>query len=154
MSGNGDDPEEALDAWSTYRDVSEKVHSEVHKALDAYAYLNSMATQNMGMTPQSMANAKRAILRIAKRLSYEVEMSRSKGELEEIHQRWSGEDGHLARLERLDMRADGEPEWLGELVDDIVTASWELGYTQSGRMEPQYQDEEQEDEAQVRQMFE
>lgn len=154
MSQRDDEPDEALEAWSTYREISEAVHSDIRKAVNTYSYLNSMHTQGMGITPQQAVRAKTYILRIVKRLQYEIEMSRAKGDLDEIADRWSGEDGLVAAFEGADV-VDGETiRVAGELVDDVVSAAWTLGYLRSGRMEAQFEDQEQEDAAQVAEMFE
>jgi len=42
----------------------------------------------------------------------------------------------------------------GALVDDVVSAAWTFGYLRSGRMETQYEDEEEAAAAQVAAMFE
>jgi hypothetical protein len=42
----------------------------------------------------------------------------------------------------------------GDLVDHVVSAAWTLGYLQPGRMETQYEDEEDAADAQAAAMFE
>jgi hypothetical protein len=108
----------------------------------------------MGIMPKQAVRSKTYILRVVKRLQYEIELSRSKGDLDEISDRWGGEDGLVPTFEEANA-VDGETVRVaGELVDDVVSAAWTLGYLPSGRMETQYEDPEQEDAAQVAKMFE
>jgi hypothetical protein len=39
MSQPDGEPEEALEAWSIYREMSEAIHSDSRKAVKAFAYL-------------------------------------------------------------------------------------------------------------------
>jgi len=48
MSLPDGEPKEALEPWSTYRDISEAIHSDIRKAVNAYAYLASMPARTWG----------------------------------------------------------------------------------------------------------
>jgi len=151
---HSDDVESRVDAYSHYRTVSDKVHDDINEAVDAFSFLNSRWSQGIGLTPQSASSAKRAILRASKRLLYEIRMSRGASpELAKIHDRWVDGDGWVRLLEDADLRTE-RPEFLSQMVDDLVRAGWELGYLKSGRIEREPQTEESETEKQVSEMFE
>jgi hypothetical protein len=75
------------------------------------------------------------ILRVVKRLQYEIELSRSKADLDEIADRWAGEDGLVATFEEASGVDQETVRVAGDVVDDVVSAAWTLGYLRSGRME-------------------
>lgn len=130
--------------FSDYEKVASSLHDQINRAVKAYAHIDSKDKQSVGITPQTAVRTREAILSITKRLSFEVEKHRGEDGLEEIHERWAGvevgddgevEDsddaGRVALLEQADFQ-DGTPPWLGDHIDDIVEAGWELGYTKAG----------------------
>lgn len=119
--------------FSDYEKVASRLHDDINRAVDAYSHIDSRYKQGVGITPQTAVSARESILRITKRLAREVKKNRhSDDTLEEIHGRWNGDDGLVAELEATSF-LDGNPPWLGQLVDDIIEAGWELGYLKAGR---------------------
>lgn len=139
--GGGD---RRFDAYSKYETVFEERHRQINAAVRAWAHVNSMHTQNVGMTPQTAVKAKRAISTAAATLAPEVRRYAHIEGLREIYERWAGvewsgerfEDadrpGRLAELEEADFTRE-MPPWLGRMVEDILEVGFELGYTMAGR---------------------
>lgn len=160
MSGTGDNKK--WQGYSAYQEVASQLHKDVNKAIRAYATIKSLDSQNVGITPQTAVKTKRAILAVAKRTFYEVQVNRQIDEFDEIYERWSGNEvnqgetietgdtGYVARLEEADFR-EGAPEFLPELMDDLVTATWKLGYIRAGVEKPADPDDTDE---QMDEMFE
>jgi hypothetical protein len=141
-----------VDNYSHYRTISEEMLGDVRDAVDAYSFLNSRWTQGIGVTPQSASATKRALLNATKQLGFQIKMSRDGDEkLGEIHARWYDDEGYLKQLEEADMM-DPVP-WLSEMVDDLVEAAWRLGYTQAGRIESVPDNEEDQIDKEVSEMF-
>lgn len=149
--------------WSDYEAVAAQLHEDITSAVKAYSHIDSMQSQNVGITPRTAVRARGEILGITKRLFYEVKMNRNVDGFDDIYERWSGnevgedggvveteEDGYADKLESLDLTAEN-PEWLSQLVDDIIEAGWELGYIKAGTEKPAKPDA---DEEQVKEMFE
>jgi hypothetical protein len=151
--------------YSAYEEVASQLHKDVHKAVEAFSSLNSRSSQGVGITPQTAVNAKRDILRICKRLYYEIKRNRHVEPYDEIYLRWSGDErapdgaderfveagpGYLELLEGANLARE-VPQWLSQMVDDLIVASWKLGYIRSGVDKPA---DPNEDETQVEQMFE
>lgn len=163
------DEEQKWHGYSDYENVAIDLRKETNKAIEAYAHIKGRASQNVGITPQTAVEAKAAMLRITKRLFYEVKKNAQIDEFKEIYERWAGvtveedpesdgyrviddgdDPGYVKELEDANFRA-GLPEWADTLVDDIITAGWELGYIRAGVEKPADPDDE---EQQVREMFE
>jgi hypothetical protein len=148
--------------YSAYKEVASQLHKDINHAVDAYAHVNSKATQNVGITPQTAVNTKQAMLGIMKRMYHEIRRNALVDPYTEIYERWSGDvvedgevverddPGYLARLEEADLTRD-VPPFLDQMVDDLIHASWKLGYIRSGTDKPADPDET---ETQVDQMFE
>ena len=154
MSDDASGHEKKVDAYSTYAEVSSQVHDDVMEAVRAFAFLNSKWTENQSITPQSKSKTKQAILKISKRLMYEVKISRHGDEsLEEIYERWSDSDGEPGYITRLERDSISNEPWLSQLVDDVVESAWQLGYLRAGRLEQVAQDADAEDAEQVKEMF-
>lgn len=163
MAETGEGPEGPRKKWAGYADyesVASQLHEDINRAVEAYAHLNSRDVHGIAITPQTAVNTRTAILKITKRLEKEVARNRDVDPFDEIHERWSdelddggevSEAGYVTRLENTDFYEDGAPSWLGRLVEDIVEAGWELGYTKAGVEKPA---EPEADEQQVKEMFE
>jgi hypothetical protein len=140
--------------FSDYQDVAAQLHQDINKAVEAYAHVDSKTSQNIGLTPQTAVAARSAILKITKRLFREVEKMSHKEPFDEISKRWSdgddGEPGYVTKLESTDFYNDGVPYWLGDLIDDLVTAGWELGYLKAGMEKPANPND---DDVQVKEMI-
>lgn len=136
--------------FSDYENVAAQLHEDINNAVRAYSHLNSKDQQNIGLTPQTAVQTRQAILHIAKRLKYEIEKNGHVDAFEGMEDDWTGDDGYVARLERTDFYSDGVPPWLEDMVDDIVKAGWELGYTKAGIERPANPDE---DDEQVKEMI-
>ena len=155
-NGAGEDvPEKKWSGYSDYEEVASQLHKDVRNAVEAFSHIDSKHSQGIGVTPKTAVKARSAILSVAKRLAVEVRRNQHVDELGEIHERWSDdeeadEEGLITKLERSDFRA-GQPDWLGQLVDDIIEAAWELGYIKAG---VEKSTDPTADDAQVREMFE
>jgi len=71
----------------------------------------------------------------------------------EILGRWQSgddDDGYLAKLDAVQLQ-NRCPEWLNQMVKDIRTAGWKLGYLQAGRQTRERTDDSP--EAQASEMF-
>jgi len=148
--------------YSAYKEVASQLHKDVNHAIKAYATINSLDTQNVGVTPQTAVKTKRAILGISKRIYYEVQVNQQIEDFDEIYERWAGVErtddgfeesdrpGLIARLEDADFTA-GTPDFLPQLMDDLVTATWKLGYIRAGVEKPA---DPNDTEEQVTEMFE
>jgi len=151
--------------YSAYQEVASQLHQDVNRAVKAYSHINSKSSQNIGITPQTAVKAKGAILGISKRLFHEIRRNARIEPYDEIYERWSGDEvvdgdagrevvetddaGYIVMLERADF-TQGMPEWLGQMVDDLIRAAWKLGYIRSGVDKPADPDA---DETQVDEMF-
>lgn len=139
--------------YSDYQNVASQLHEDINRAVKAYSHIDSKGTQNIGITPQTAVKTRSAILGITKRLFFEIERNKNVDDFGEIYRRWEGEgddEGYVARLENSDFTRE-VPPWLGQLVDDIITAGWELGYIKAGVEKPAAPES---DENQVKEMFE
>ena len=143
--------------YSDYIDVASKLHDDINRAVDAYAHVDSKTRQGLGITPNTALRARQAILKITKRLFVEIKRNNHIEEpFGEMFERWSGEDGYVAQLERANFRDPTfreeyeQAEWLGDLVDDLITAGWELGYLKAGVEKPSAPEDP---EQQAREMF-
>lgn len=122
------------DAYSNYEAVSSQVTETIEKALNAYARVNSFHVEGVSIPPDLAVEARGRILTAALRLKPELEHDRGTVEkYDEILGRWEGSEGHLQRLRGTSLR-QSDPDWLEELVQDIATAGWEIGYLQAGRV--------------------
>jgi hypothetical protein len=161
--------EQRWSGFADYEDVAKTLHDDVHKAIKAYSHINSKRASGVGVTPQTAVRTRSAILGITKRLFYEVKRNRRHQPFDDIFERWAGvpadevdelgaafayadegDAGFIARLEAADFTRE-VPGFLGQLVDDIVTAAWELGYIRAGVEKPA---DPEDDDEQVRAMIE
>ena len=121
------------DAYSDYQNVSERVSKTIEQAVHAYARVDSYHAEGATMPKNLAAEARGRILAATLRLMPELQHDRgSVDEYDEILSRWEGEDGYIAELSETSLRA-GRPGWLLQLILDIQTAGWEIGYLQAGR---------------------
>lgn len=158
MSDTGD----KWEGYSVFKEISSQLHEDVNRAIKAYAHINSLDSQNVGITPQTAVKTKSAILGVSKRIFYEVQVNQHIDDFDEIYARWAGkemtdsgfdeaeEDGHIERLEDADFTS-GAPPFLPQLMDDLVTATWKLGYIRAGVKKSA---DPEDTEEQVEEMFE
>lgn len=160
MSESGD---KKWEGYSVFQEISSQLHKDVNNAIKAYAHINSLDTSHMGITPQASVKTKRAILGVSKRVYYEIQVNRHVEDYREIYERWSGDevdgdgeivagadDGFIERLEDADF-TQGAPDFLPQLMDDLVKAAWTLGYIRAG---VQKSADPEDAEEQVSEMFE
>jgi hypothetical protein len=146
----GEPDDRRWSGFSDYEEVAATLHDDINRAIDAYSHVDSRAAQNMSITPKTAVNTRSAILKITKRLYYEVKKNQSIEGFPEIHERWSGEDGYVEQLEAANFQRE-VPGFLDELIDDLVAAGWELGYLKAGMEKPANPES---DDIQVEEMFE
>jgi hypothetical protein len=146
----GDESRSKWAGYSDYIDVASKLHDDINRAVDAYAHVDSKWAQGMGITPKTAIRTRQAILKITKRLFVEITRNNHIDEpFGKMFERWSGEEGYVRQLEQANFREE-QPEWLGDLVDDIIAAGWELGYLKAGVEKPSAPEDP---EQQAREMF-
>ena len=142
------DPDTATTTWEGYSDyesVSKRVAKSVEEAIEAYAFIQSLHSENARVQASRAAEAKARILSAGLRLVPELENDKETVEqYEEILDRWQTDDelnidaatpddlGYIRRLDRIALR-DECPEWLHQFAIDIRRSAWELGYLQAGR---------------------
>lgn len=147
--GSSTSPDKQWEGYSDFQSITTKIHDDVNSAVEAYSYIDSKYTQGAGITPQEAVKIKKSILQISKRLFFEIKRNKHTEDYEEIWERWSGEDGHMAKLEDVNLRQE-RPEWLSQHVDDIVEAGWRLGYLKAGIEKPS---DPTDDDQQAKEMF-
>jgi len=132
------------ESYSVFKEISSELHKNVNNAIKAYAHINSLDTSNMGITPQTAVKVKRAILGVSTRVFYEIQINRHVDEYRDIYERWSGNKvdesgdiiekdsrGYILLLEQADF-TQGPPDFLSQLMKDLVKATWTLGYIRAG----------------------
>lgn len=144
MASEGEEaePGQRWSSFSDYESVVETVADRVEAAIDARAHITSCDSQMITMSNNSAVEAKKALLGAGDRLKPEVRHNKGVEPFDEIWERWHGEDGHIAMLQRADFIEQGSPSWLHKYVDDLTTAAWELGYLQAGKEEPAEPDDD------------
>lgn len=163
-NGTTDTSETATKRWEGYSDyqtVSNRVAASIDDAIDAYAYINGLHAEHARVRQREAAEARSRILGAAIKLLPELKANQGTQDQDdqdiyvEILNRWTkehdGGDGLLERLKQIQLQNDC-PDWLGQLVQDIRTAGWEIGYLQAGRTISESNLEPAEEEA--RSMFE
>lgn len=129
------------EGFSNYQNVSDRIARSVHDAIEAYAVIKSKHAENARVRPPTAAEARSKILAPAMRLKVEMERDRESVELyDDILSRWEGENGHLEKLEEIQLQRQC-PDWLSDFVEDIRSAGYELGYLQAGRRSKQEPDD-------------
>lgn len=142
------------EGYSDYQKVSIRVGETIENAVDAYARIDSLHTENAVVEPELAAEARARIKSAAMKLIPELENDREVVDFyDEVLERWQGDDGYLQELREVSLQQSC-PEWLEDMVIDIRRAGWELGYLQAGRTErvtPEDPDEAKQQE--IQQMF-
>lgn len=135
------DPLEGGRVWEGYSDyqkVSVQNALTIQKALEAYSYVDSAHSSGSPVDPETAANARGAIKAALMTVLSEMRRERDSKEVyDDILSRWEegeeGDDeGFIERFEKCDLTAES-PGFLFDLVIDIRSAAWELGYLQAGR---------------------
>lgn len=129
------------EGFSDYKSVSRSIAETINNAVNAYARIQSLHAENAKVSTQMGAEASTHILSASLNLLVEIEDDKeSVDEYQEIFNRWTGDDGLIERLKttRLSLEC---PEWLDQLIIDIRTAGFELGYLQAGRTSKQEPDD-------------
>lgn len=130
--------ETRFEGYADYRRISLRVASSIDRAVDAYARLDSAHNENAQVPPELAAEARGRIYGAAIKLIPELEDDREHvDDYDDILERWEdGEDederGFIARLNDTQLKSDS-PAWLFQMVLDIRTAGWKLGYLRAGR---------------------
>lgn len=140
------------DGYSDYQAVSRSVAKSIDDAIDAYAWIQSLHRENVTVSSAPAADASADIKAAALRLYVEMQQEHDAGndEYDEILARWGfdvndddGEDEHtigteaatdglISALHEVELQSS-MPGWMLDLVTDIRTAGWKLGYLQAGR---------------------
>jgi hypothetical protein len=159
---NGDDAEsvQRYEGYTDFQSVSNRVAASIDQAIDAYAHINALHIEDARVRQGEAAEARMRIhaaaIKLLPELRANAEADNDSDVYTDILERWVG-DGEgsdpplLDRLDDVKLREEC-PSWLGNLVEDIRVAGWEIGYLQAGRtvteedLEPAEQD--------ARQMFE
>lgn len=150
MSTESDDYVETWEGYSDYEFVSRRMSIAIDEAVDAYSKIRAMHREGARIRPQPAAKARSRIYAAALRVL--VEMEGQDGEkYTKILDRWKredddDEDGYLDRLDTVQLQTRC-PDWLYQMVKDIRTAGWELGYLQAGRKNRERTDDSPEAEA-------
>ena len=142
MSTNGRRPTSGQtgtvwEGYSHYKSVSKSVAQTIDNAIDAYALLDSLHTEHAQITPDTAAEARSYILGAVLKLKPELERDREEKDVYgEILDRWeddaTGGDGFITKLHSTRLQQE-MPSWTFQLLMDIRTAGWELGYLKAGR---------------------
>lgn len=130
-----DETNSRWDGYSDYRFVSLRVATTIDNALDAYSRIDGAHSEGAKVGPELAAEARARIMSAVLKLI--PEMRRDAGSVElyaEILDRWEGEDGYVRALDEVSFREQC-PGWLFQMMLDIRSAGWELGYLQAGRTE-------------------
>lgn len=125
------------EGFSDYMTVSREIAETINNAVKAYARIQSLHAENAKVSEEMGAEASTHILSAALNLLVEIEEDKDTvDEYQEIVDRWTGDDGLIERLKttRLSLEC---PDWLHQLIIDIRTAGFELGYLQAGRTSTQ-----------------
>lgn len=126
------------EGYSDYQFISRRMGIAIDDAVDAYSSIHSLHRENAKIKPEHAAQARKKILSAAIRVLVELENQTGDGtseDYEEILGRWQDSDevdGYLSRLEDTSLQYEC-PSWLHQMVVDIRTAGWQLGYLQAGR---------------------
>lgn len=149
------DTDTAWEGYSDYRTVSQAIARSIDEALEAYAGLDSLHAESARVQPEQAAQARASILSAALRLVPELEADKdTNDEYEKILNDWQGEaddeDGYIDQLDEVRLQQTC-PAWLYDMVLQIRSAGWHLGYLQAGR---RVQDDPDPDERQAKSMFE
>jgi len=154
-AGNGERTGEVWEGYSHYKTVSKNVADTVNNAIDAYAYLDSLHNEHAPIDPGVAAEARRYILSAVLKLKAELERDRDEKDIyTEILTRWEDVDddpGFITQLHETELQSN-MPGWMFQLMMDIRTAGWELGYLKAGRTAKGEPEDPVEDDA--RSMFE
>jgi hypothetical protein len=123
------------DGYSDYREISLRMARSIDRALDAYARIEGAHAEQATVSPAQAAEARSRIHVAAIKLIPELEHDREDVDVyDEILEKWTGDDGYIQQLDAVTLR-DECPGWLFDMVTDMRTAGWELGYLQAGRVE-------------------
>lgn len=150
MSSDDDGYVETWEGYSDYEFVSRRMSIAIDEAVDAYAKIRAMHQENARIRSQPAAKARSHISAAAMRVLVEME-NQDSDQYEEILERWQDgengdEDGYLDKLDSVRLQTEC-PDWLYQMVKDIRTAGWELGYLQAGRQTRERTDDSPEAEA-------
>lgn len=154
MSGK-EEQRESWEAYSDYRDVSNRVTQSIDDAVDAFAQLDQSAASGRKLNSERRAELRADILSAATMMRVELEAEADRGEsyAEEILNKWQDsddgdEEGWLSQFRHARRGEAAELPFLSELATDIRRAGYELGYLQAGRKE-KTEDEGDADDAEV-----
>jgi hypothetical protein len=143
------------DGYSDYRTISVRMASAISDALDAYSRIDSKHAESARVPPELAAELRSRIQYAVLELIPELQQDRDDVDaFDEILQRWldgEGEEpGVITRLDGVQLTKRC-PGWLFQVMIDLKTAGWELGYLQAGRVESEPDDPV---EAETESMFE
>lgn len=144
------------EGYSDYEAVSRSVAKSIEDAVDAYAWLQRLHQEGASVTDSAAADASADVLSAALRLYVEMQQEHEEGndEYDEMLARWGYDvgddadgkgtgqapDGYISALHDATFQS-GVPAWMLQLVTDIRTAGWKLGYLQAGRRSEKVSDD-------------
>jgi hypothetical protein len=142
--GDGDGATHRWDGYSDYRTISLRMASAVSDALDAYSRIDSAHAEGAKVSPELAARLRSRIQYAVMELIPELEQDREAvDEYDEILTRWKDGEGDtpgvVSRLDDVSLRTEC-PGWLFQIMLDLKTAGWKLGYLQAGRVESEPDD--------------
>lgn len=121
------------EGYSDYEIVSRQVATSVDRAIEAFSRIEAAHIEDAAIDKSTAAEARGRIRAATMKLIPEMEADREDVEqYDTILSRWEGEDGLLVAFREASLRRECPGE-LYQLVLDIKTAGWELGYLKAGR---------------------
>lgn len=121
------------EGYADYQVVSRQVASSIDRAIEAFARVEGAHIEDAPLDKTTAAEARGRIRAATIKLIPEMRADRKEVDtFDEILSRWHGEDGLLAAFRDARLRRECPAE-LHQLVIDIKTAGWELGYLKAGQ---------------------
>lgn len=131
MSANNDSEK---DTYSDYEMVSQMITARVRDAITAYTELNQSETAGVKLSRADRTLYRADILAAAWLMEAELEAearrNRSHGYADETLEKWRGDGGWLKKFATADRVM--QYGWVGEFVNSIRRAAWEMGYLKTG----------------------
>lgn len=121
------------EGYSDYQTVSKEVAASIEAAVQAYARIDSAHQESAKVTPEQAAEARARILSAAMSLIPEMREDRESVDFyDEVLARWQGDSGSISKLSETQL-SEESPAWLFQMVLDLRTVGWKIGYLKAGR---------------------
>jgi len=146
------------DAYSDYKDVSNRLTKSIDSAIEAFSLLDQAKQTGYKVPAKVMMQERAEIVAAAMRLRVELEAEAERDEeyATDILEKWTGvgdEPGYLTQFRTAPPGGTAELEFLEEFATDIRRAGWHLGYLQAGR-EQEKENQGESGDSEVYQMIE